>query len=157
MLPATEKIIHGIDTPQPFYGRCNGNRRSQDTIGQHGTAADHSRNDQPFSAIADQTVERKDAAFTVVIGPQRNQHMLYCRQQSDSPDDQRQGTHDKVLIYVGNPTVAFDDGFHNIHGGRANITVYYTECYQEHPQAEFMFVLSLNLLHDFPQNFYYIQ
>ena len=149
VLPAAQHTVHDFDASQTFHGRRDGHRGGKDTVGQHGTAADHGGDDQPFPAVTDQAVKRKDAAFAVIVGPQRNQHMLDRRQQCDSPDDQRQGAHNKLRIHIGYSAVAFDDGFHYIHRGCANVTVYNTECYKEHPKTEFMAVFSLILLHIF--------
>ena len=153
VLPASQHTVHDFDTAQAFHGRRDGHRRGKDAVGQHGTAADHGGDDQPFPAVADQTVKRKDAAFAVVVGPQRDQHMLDRRQQRDGPDDQRQGAYDKLRVHMGYPAVAFDDGFHYIHGGCADVAVHYAQRYKEHPETEFMTVFRLRLLHDFlPEN-----
>ena len=63
--------------------------------------------------------------------------MFDGRKQGDGPDHQRKRTDDEGLIDVPQPAVSGDDRFHDIHGGRADVTVDDPDRDEEHAEADF--------------------
>src|SRR6478672_7975175 len=53
--------------PKPFYGRSNGNRRSDNAVGKQRCSANSGRHYQPSSTSAYKRIQTKYAAFTIVI------------------------------------------------------------------------------------------
>ena len=82
---------------QPFNCRCNRNRWRDDTIGQQGTGTYNGRNCQPFAISAHQGIKRKNTAFTVVIGLQRNKNVLESGLQGKCPENTGYTTKNKRL------------------------------------------------------------
>ena len=108
----------------------------QDAVGKKRRAADHGGDDQPFAAALDQAVEGKDAALVVVVGLHGDQHVLDCGHERHGPDDERKCAQDHVLTDGADAAVVGDDGFHGVHGARADVAVDDAERNEQHTGGE---------------------
>ena len=64
------------DGAQALDGRGNGNGGRQDAVSEQRGAAQHGGDDEPLAATLDQAVQGKDTALAVIVGAQRDQHVL---------------------------------------------------------------------------------
>ena len=75
-LVVTEHGMDRRDGAQALDGCGNGNGRRQDAVGEQCGAAQHGGDDEPLAATLDQAVQGKDTALAVIVGAQRDQHVL---------------------------------------------------------------------------------
>ena len=141
-LPGTEEAVHALNAAQAFHRGGHGNGRGQHAVGQQGRAAQHRRDDQPLPAGFDQRVQRKDAAFSVVVRLHGDQHIFYRGQQRNRPDHQRKRTDDELLVDAGDSAVALHDRLHHVQRGCSDVAVHNADGYQEHGKTEsFLLIL----------------
>ena len=121
---------HGVDRrngAQALDGRGHGNGRRQDTVGEQCRAAQHGGDDKPLAAALDQAVQGKDAALAVVVGAQRDQHVLDGRQQRDRPHDKGERAEHELLRDASDAAVAGNERLGYIHGAGADIAVHHAQ------------------------------
>ena len=121
---------HGVDRrngAQALDGRGHGNGRREDAIGEQRRTAQHGGDDEPLAAALDQAVQGKDAALAMVIGAQRDKHVLDGRQQRDRPHHEGKRAQHKLLRDTADTAVAGDKRLGYIHGAGADIAVHHTQ------------------------------
>ena len=110
---------HGVDRrngAQALDSRGNGNGRRQDAVGEERRPTQHGGDDKPLAAALDQAVQGKDAALAVVVGAQRDQHVLDGRQQRDRPHDKGERAEHELLRDASDAAVAGNERLGYIHG-----------------------------------------
>ena len=121
---------HGMDRrdgAQALDGCGNGNGRRQDAVGEQRGATQHGGDDKPLAAALDQAVQGKDAALTMVIGTQRDQHVLDGRQQRDRPHDKGERAKHELLRDASDAAVAGNERLGYIHRAGADIAVHHAQ------------------------------
>ena len=121
---------HGMDCrdgAQALDGRGNGNGRCQDAVGEQRGATQHGGDDEPLAATLDQAVQGKDTALAVVVGAQRDQHVLDGRQQRDRPHDKGERAEHELLRDASDAAVAGNERLGYIHGAGADIAVHHAQ------------------------------
>ena len=121
---------HGMDRrdgAQALDGRGDGNGRRQDAVGEQRGATQHGGNDKPLAAALDQAVQGKDAALTMVIGAQRDEHILDGGQQRDRPHDKGERAEYELLRDASDAAVAGNERLGYIHGAGADIAVHHAQ------------------------------
>lgn len=100
---------------QALDGRGNGNGRREDAIGEQCRTAQHGGDDEPFAAALNQAVQSKDAALAMVVGAQRDQHVLDGRQQRDRPHNKGERAEHELLRNASDAAVAGNERLGYIH------------------------------------------
>ena len=121
---------HGVDRrngAQALDSRGNGNGRRQDAVGEERRPTQHGGDDKPLAAALDQAVQGKDAALAVVVGAQRDQHVLDGRQQRDRPHDKGERAEHELLRDASDAAVAGNERLGYIHGAGADIAVHHAQ------------------------------
>ena len=121
---------HGMDRrdgAQALDGRGNGNGRRQDAVGEQRGATQHGGDDKPLAAALDQAVQGKDAALTMVIGAQRDEHILDGGQQRDRPHDKGERAEYELLRDASDAAVAGNERLGYIHRAGADIAVHHAQ------------------------------
>ena len=121
---------HGMDRrdgAQALDGRGNGNGRCQDAVGEQRGATQHGGDDEPLAAALDQAVQGKDAALTMVIGAQRDEHILDGGQQRDRPHDKGERAEHELLRDASDAAVAGNERLGYIHRAGADIAVHHAQ------------------------------
>ena len=121
---------HGMDRrdgAQALDGRGNGNGGRQDAVSEQCGAAQHGGDDEPLAATLDQAVQSKDTALAVVVGAQRDQHVLDGRQQRDRPYDERERAEHELLRDASDAAVAGNERLGYIHGAGADIAIHHAQ------------------------------
>ena len=126
-LIVTEHGVDRRDGAQALDGRGNGNGRRQDAVGEQRGTAQHGGDDEPLAATLDQAVQSEDAALAVVVGTQRDQHVLDGRQQRDRPHDKGERTEHELLRDASDAAVAGNERLGYIHGAGADIAVHHAQ------------------------------
>lgn len=83
-------------------------------------APDHGGNDQPFLTPAYQGIQGKRSAFTTVVGPEYQDHILNGGLQGQGPDDTGKSAQDQ--FFIDQPVA--DNRVKNIQGGCTDVAVY---------------------------------
>ncbi len=82
---------------QTLHRGCHGDGRGYHSVGDKGAGSDGCQNVKPLLPfLFYQRIEGQDAAFTLVVGPQGNQHIFQCGLQRERPDNERHGSDDKI-------------------------------------------------------------
>ena len=121
---------HGMDRrdgAQALDGRGNGNGRREDAVGEQRGATQHGGDDKPLAAALDQAVQGKDAALTMVIGAQRDEHILDGGQQRDRPNDKGERAEHELLRDASDAAVAGNERLGYIHRAGADIAVHHAQ------------------------------
>ena len=121
---------HGMDCrngAQAFDSRSHGNGRREDAIGEQCRAAQHGGDDEPFAAALNQAVQSKDATLAMVVGAQRDEHVLDGRQQRDRPHDERERAEHELLRDASDAAVAGNERLGYIHGAGADIAIHHAQ------------------------------
>ena len=121
---------HGMDRrdgAQALDGRGNGNGRRQDAVGEQRGATQHGGDDKPLAAALDQAVQGKDTALAMVIGAQRDEHILDGGQQRDRPHDKGERAEHELLRDASDAAVAGNERLGYIHGAGADIAVHHAQ------------------------------
>ena len=121
---------HGMDRrdgAQALDGRGNGNGRRQDAVGEQRGATQHGGDDKPLATALDQAVQGKDAALTMVIGAQRDEHILDGGQQRDRPHDKGERAKHELLRHASDAAVAGNERLGYIHRAGADIAVHHAQ------------------------------
>ena len=121
---------HGMDRrdgAQALDGRGNGNGRRQDAVSEQCGAAQHGGDDEPLAAALDQAVQGKDTALAVVVGAQRDQHVLDGGQQRDRPHDKGERAEHELLRDASDAAVAGNECLGYIHGAGADIAIHHAQ------------------------------
>ena len=126
-LVVTEHGMDRRDGAQALDGRGDGNGRRQDAVGEERRAAQHGGDDEPLAAALDQAVQGKDAALAVVVGAQRDQHVLDGRQQRDRPHDKGERAEHELLRDASDAAVAGNERLGYIHGAGADIAIHHAQ------------------------------
>ena len=126
-LVVTEHGMDRRDGAQALDGRGDGNGRRQDAVGEQRRAAQHGGDDEPLAAALDQAVQGKDAALAVVVGAQRDQHVLDGRQQRDRPHDKGERAEHELLRNASDAAVAGNERLGYIHGAGADIAIHHAQ------------------------------
>ena len=71
--------------------------------------------DKPLATALDQAVQGKDAALTMVIGAQRDEHILDGGQQRDRPHDKGERAKHELLRHASDAAVAGNERLGYIH------------------------------------------
>ena len=135
-LTGSEEAVHALNAAESFHGGGDRYRRCQNAVGQQGRAAQHRRNNQPLGAVADQGIERKDPALSVVVRFHGDQYVLDRRQQGDGPDDEGEGTDDEVSVDLCDAPVALKDRLHDVHGRGADVAIDDADGHEEHAESK---------------------
>ena len=85
-LALSEQLVHERYASETFDSCRNCDRRSKDSVCQHGASAYHCRDNKPFAAAPYKAVKGKYSALTVVVRSQSYHYMLYCCQKRYSPN-----------------------------------------------------------------------
>ena len=112
---------------QALDGRGHGNGRRQDAVGEQRGAAQHGGDDEPLAAALDQAIQGEDAALAVVVGTQRDEHVLDSGQQRDRPYDKGERAEHELLRHTSDAAVAGNERFGYIHGAGADIAVHHAQ------------------------------
>ena len=121
---------HGVDRrngAQTLDSRSHGNGRRQDAVGEQRGATQHGGDDKPLAAALDQAVQGKDAALTMVIGTQRDEHILDGGQQRDRPHDKGERAEHELLRHASDAAVAGNERLGYIHRAGADIAVHHAQ------------------------------
>ena len=126
-LVVTEHGVDRRDGAKALDGRGHGNGRRQDAVGEQRRATQHGGDDEPLAATLDQAVQGKDTALAVVIGAQRDQHVLDGRQQRDRPHDKRERAEHELLRHASDAAVAGNERLSYIHRAGADVAVHHAQ------------------------------
>ena len=121
---------HGVDRrdgAQALDGRGHGNSRRQDAVGEQRGAAQHGGDDEPLAAALDQAVQGEDAALAVVVGAQRDEHVLDGGQQCNRPHDKGERTEHELLRHASDAAIAGNERLGYIHGAGTDIAVHHAD------------------------------
>ena len=119
--------VHRRDGAQTLNCRGHGDGRREDAVGKQRGTAQHGRDDEPLAAALDQAVQGEDTALTVVVGAQRDEHVLNGRQQRDRPHDKGERAEHELLRDASDAAVAGNECLGHIHGAGADIAIHHAQ------------------------------
>ena len=123
MLIITNNSMSCRNSTQTLNSGGYRNSWGQNTVSKKSCATNHGRNNQPFGALFNQTVERKDSALIVVVCLHCNHDVFNGCNECQRPDNEGQSTQNNIGAHGKKSTITSDNCLHGVHWRSANVTV----------------------------------